>query len=202
MGITTVGMNQLEQMLQQNGLKFDGLKMAELGNQFLYLDPPSQYPHLYVAKGYFESKGVKHTSFDINGKDGVIPCDLSNPLEDQLSDKSILGSFDVVTDFGTGEHVPDFYGCMRNIYNLCKPGGLVLRINPLTNNWPGHGYHYMTIDITNQLAKVCGYAVQYLVTQPTLGNSVDGWQVFTNLKKLSDKPFPSLADFDVHPLKK
>ena len=51
------------------------LDMLELGNQMVKLDGER-----VVGKKYFGNMGFKHVSFDINGKNGAIPIDLSKPI--------------------------------------------------------------------------------------------------------------------------
>ena len=81
--------------------------MLELGNK---RNTPR---HIY--KAFFEARGFRHVSVDINGSDGALRKDLTEPLG--------LGTFDMVSNIGTTEHVSegDYAGqvaCWRNISAL------------------------------------------------------------------------------------
>lgn len=125
--------------------KFDGLKMCELGNQRIkrggmeYLKS-NNLPPCKTGKELFTSIGFQHTSIDINGKDGALPIDLTNPI----LDKKLLSNFDVITNSGTTEHVHDQLECFRNIHGLCKKGGMFIHIVPSVK--------YRTIDVTTNIA--------------------------------------------------
>jgi len=126
-----------------------GPRIAELGNQIVRF-PSGALP----AKEIFEAFGaVQHVSFDINGKDGALPHDLSEPLPEVFFNR-----FDIVTNFGTSEHVEaSQYWCWRNIHELCKLGGLMLHAIPCIGHWPNHGHwHYSAVRI-NRLAQRCGW---------------------------------------------
>ncbi len=47
--------------------------------------------------------------------------------------------YDTVIDFGTIEHIFDIAQALRNIDQLCKPGGQILHLLP-ANNYCGHGF--------------------------------------------------------------
>lgn len=145
--------------------------MAELGNQFLYLNADSGIPHLTPAKGHFEDLGVHHTSFDQNGEDGAFPLDLSKPIPGHS------GTYDVVTNYGVAEHIEDIYECLANIDRFCKPNGLMFHAWPKTGHWPDHGFHYVKTSSFIQLARIAGYDILVLIERPAMGNQVNGWEV-------------------------
>jgi len=109
-----------------------GLNMCELGNQ-RFQGPLSE--HIQVAKTLFECLGFSHTSVDINGEDGALPLDLTKPI----TDASLIGKFDIVTNVGTSEHVVDQAMCFENIDRLCKDGGIIINISPYGHTWGKHG---------------------------------------------------------------
>lgn len=136
---------------------FSGRKMLELGNQQMYCHP--DIPEASAAKLYFQSQGVDHTSIDLNGLLGALPLDLSKPIDKPEWNEA----FDIVTDFGTSEHVGNtieaLYNCRRSCHTFCRPGGLLVFMNPKTGNWPGHGYHYFTQEHYRRLVDEAGYTV-------------------------------------------
>ena len=161
------------------GLK--GARMMELGNQQMYCH--ADIKEGSSAKPWFESQGVHHTSIDLNGKDGAIVLDLSTRIDNILW----TGLFDIVTDFGTSEHVGEgihkLYNCRANCYNWCRVGGLMLFMNPKTGHWPLHGYHYFTKEHYEKLALATQATILEISEHPSLGNYIDGWQVHAALVK-------------------
>lgn len=192
MGILQVGLDQLAFVIHTDGKKYEGLSMCELGNQHLFLDGPGR-----PAKPHFESLGVRHTSIDINGLDGALPLDLTH----DLTNTEHRERYDVVTDFGTSEHVPDAYACHRNIHYFCKPNGIIFHVSPKTGHWPEHGYHYMSQDSVFTLAKLCGYEILMYETMPALGNITSGWQCHFAYKRPAGE-FITREQFNTVPILK
>jgi SAM-dependent methyltransferase len=92
------------------------------------------------TKDSFTRRGWSHTSIDLNGLGGALPLDLTDPIDI----KGIGGPFDVVTNFGTSEHVEGQEACWRNIFRLCKAGGYIVCCVPW--NWPKHGKYYPSVE--------------------------------------------------------
>ncbi len=136
--------------VMQKALKLStGTEMMELGSQGM--DVPG-IPHK-VAKAYFKSLGFTHTSIDLDGRHGSLVLDLSAPLPD------FYNKYDIVTNFGTTEHVGNQYACFENIHYFCKDNGIMVHSVPLPGNWPKHcKYHYPPA-FFNQLATTCGYEI-------------------------------------------
>lgn len=180
--------------------------MLELGNQFLYVwsKPFPWYedrflnntPTIPVAKPFFEGMGFTHTSVDINGKDGALPLDLSTPVT--IGDGS---TFDYITDFGTSEHVSSLWQCLENLHRHARVGTQFFHVNPLTGNWPGHGFWYRDEEFYEAYAKLTGYELLELKRDFACGNSTDGWNIWARLKKVQDTEFPSAFKFTALPVK-
>jgi hypothetical protein len=180
MGVTT----HSDKLVQKH--KGSSTTMLELGSQNTYFDCEP----MGVAKDYYTNQGFEHHSIDANGEYGSLAKDLS-----QLHD---LGTYDLVTDFGTSEHVPDFYMCWLNKHNACKVGGLIISENPKVDNWHGHGYHYLTKEFYIELAKATGYELVEVGEHPAMGNVTDGWNVYGVLRKVNDN-FISRGKFNELP---
>jgi SAM-dependent methyltransferase len=174
--------------------------MLELGNQYLYVGhkPFPQYPdkfvnstmrHGVVAKLYWEQAGYRHVSLDVNGQDGALAYDLCLPFN--------LGEqFDVITDFGTSEHVSDLYACLENVWRHCKPGGLLMHANPKPGNWPGHGNWYRDEDFYRALVQVQpGTELVEVRAAPSLGNTTEGWLTYAVVRKNAAVPWMDRAAF-------
>jgi SAM-dependent methyltransferase len=125
----------------------DKIIMGELGNQ--YMDTGGTGKKYF--KGFYEVR--EHISFDLNGLDGALPLDLG---------QRILGydkHFDIVTDFGTSEHVYDQYWAFKNVYEFLKFGGIALHALPLKPYWPKHGNYSYDADFFFDLAQNFGYEI-------------------------------------------
>ena len=121
-------------------LDFRGLKIAELGNQFV----KGWGQRRTSAKLLFTIAGAEHMSFDQNGRDGARQVDLGQPIDDPL----LFEHFDIVTNYGTSEHVQSndlaqFY-CFRNMDYLCRVGGAIVCYVPSLDCSRHGAYHYDT----------------------------------------------------------
>jgi hypothetical protein len=127
-----------------------GKSMLELGNK---------RKGDMVYKAVFESLGFRHVSIDMNGSDGALPFDLREPLD--------LGTFDMVTNFGTSEHVSvnDYDGqvaCWQNIVNATHDGSVLVSVTPRPNvsRWSRHGRWYPEEEFYNLLASLNGFEAE------------------------------------------
>lgn len=188
MGITRHSLNLVERYV--TGYP-KGITMLELGNQFNYWDPKNM---LSPMKGYFQKLGVVHDSVDQNGKDGAHALDLGKPINMD----GWIGRFDVVTDFGTSEHVYDLYECFANIHKFCKKGGIMIHENPENGSWPGHNNHwyYTRSFYAKFFTKWDGYELVADGREAAHGNTVNGWNVWCVMRKKNDKPFMSRSLFE------
>lgn len=105
-------------------------------------------------KAFFEANGWRHVSIDLNGLHGSLNLDLQEPI----NLLEIGGPFDVVTNFGTTEHVDDQDACWRNVHWLVNVGGYLISSTPL--DWPKHGRWYPTGEWYVEFAALNGYEVQ------------------------------------------
>jgi hypothetical protein len=192
MGIVLESLQLLDFGMDKVGLQYQGLKMLELGNQWMFMPQNSTIPYKSSAKEYFKKRGVMHTSLDINGEDGAISCDLGKPL-----DKNLLSNqYDVVTNFGTAEHVYDLYYCFYNIHQLCRVGGIMVHVFPYTGNWPKHGLHYATGTTFKDIATICNYGLLKTDYQFDFGNKDTGKCAQAVVQKCPNSEFPSKVMFD------
>lgn len=179
MGITEKSLKRLQPYLQK------GKNMWQLGCQNIY----TEHNNGGLAHDYFEGLGLSVLTIDITGCQGAKIADLREPLiYDPL--------FDIVTDFGTTEHCDgNYYQVCKNIHDGCKVGGVIIRENPKTCNWIGHGCNYLDLEFYQLLAEAQGYEIIELVEEAAMGNITDGWNISVVLKKLEDKPFISEKQF-------
>lgn len=162
---------------------------------------------------WYEMKGIKYTSVDLAGDNNSLQINWCIPITD-------LGEFDLVVDAGSSEHsaIADeytnvkyndnlnsiypkgesnselgYYNCWLNKFNLCKVGGLIISENPKTKSWIGHGFSYLTEKFYRDLFCVADIEILELGEHAACHNYVDGWNIFSVIKKTGNK-FPS---FDV-----
>jgi SAM-dependent methyltransferase len=87
--------------------------------------------------GYFKNLFTYPlTSLDMNGENGSLQVDLSNELP-------VMQTYDLITNFGTTEHVSNQYKCWKNVHALLKDGGLVISEIPEIGAWKGHCKYYV-----------------------------------------------------------
>ena len=130
MGIHWSELHLLDRALLMMGVSMDAVRIAELGAQTVGSEiSGAKIP----GSEYFAPRCVGHVSFDWSGRYGSEIVDLQTPVDEQWKDQ-----FDVVTNFGTGEHVGNQYGLWANIYDMLVPGGAVVTAAPLPGTWAGH----------------------------------------------------------------
>jgi len=135
-----------KQSLNSLGLKYRDLKWCELGNQITN--------ERKVAKNIYLSLGVEHISIDLNGDNGALPIDLG-----QLIPFIFLNQFDVITNYGTIEHVNNQFQVFKNVHDMLKHKGVIIHILPLIGNWPKHSRYYYSEKFVRDLANACSYQI-------------------------------------------
>jgi hypothetical protein len=106
----------------------------------------------FVYKTWFEDNGYRHVSVDWNGESGALTLDLRRPLG--------LGRFDLVTNFGTTEHVDDQAPVWRNICEAAAT--LFVSTTPAPESRGAHGLWYPSGDFYRALAELNGFVVERL----------------------------------------
>jgi hypothetical protein len=145
-----------------------GKRLVELGDQKLHACVRRTKDGGRVwAKDYFEELGCHHYSIDWHGKNGAYPIDLSKPIRDPFW----IGRFDILTNFGTAEHVQNQYECWRNIHNLVKEGGLFIHVVPWINHYPrSHCEFFYDGSFFEKLAKQNGYKIIFSKPAKSIGH--------------------------------
>ena len=194
----------LDAAMEKYGIEYTNCDMGELGNCLMIPQDVcwgEEYEKIktlpysnkrYCAKDYFyKIKKVKtHTSMDINGQNGALNIDLRKPITESFN-----LMFDVITNFGTTEHIEstwpdDQYMAFKNIHKMCKVGGIMFHQVPKADNWQGrnagfntaHCPYYYYEEFFEQLAQNNGYEI-YLNTSwnHDIGLPVDGgWSAVLN----------------------
>jgi hypothetical protein len=214
MGITNFSISLLQKVVKAYNPK----TVIELGSQNLYTtneDPPPFADRWYKANGFTE-----YACIDLAGDNNSERWDLSEPVP-------TFAEYDLVTDFGTSEHVVEmksyevtafhgghinsiypkkvkdsdlgFYKCWLNKHRLLKVGGVMINENPSHGSWPGHGFHYYTPDFYLQLVRWADYKIIDIGEHPASGNNIDGWNTWCILEK-NGEMFPSFEKFKTLPI--
>lgn len=150
MGITTGYLNFLDSIVEDVFPHSKNLKMLELGNQ--------KFEDGTVGKTFFKNRGYFHISIDLNGEDESLIKDLSKE-NDFLE---FHNTFDIITNFGTTEHVEPFesqYTAFKIIHDCLAIGGVAIHLNPDVdarderNLWNKHCQYYYSSELYDQIVK-------------------------------------------------
>lgn len=203
MGLRKAHLEYFFEMFKLAGYeKFNGLKMCELGNQTIRqsgmeYSKANHMPSCETGKKLFTSIGFQHTSIDINGKDRALPIDLTKPIRD----RELLSNFDIITNSGTTEHVPDQFECFKNLHNMCKEHGLFIHmvpsieyknVDPATKKITYHGRYNYGFDFFRALATPCRYKI---LDERTINRLTS-----VTMQKTSNNCFMSKHQFDGLPI--
>ncbi len=157
-----------------------GKKIIELGDQMFFFKEWFVYEGVQIKffKNYCDLIGVQHTSIDIHGGNGVLPLDFQNEVPYLMK-----GRYDILTNFGFVEHVPDQYAAWKNIHDLVKVGGIIINELPGQPDFPFHqSFPYFTTTFFERFADLTGCEIlinrfqQHDIPQ-------DATVVFSSLKK-------------------
>ena len=136
MGITT---SKLDQFLARSGQGGNASARSLLHDAAGYAEPlfgflGSETLHSYDASDY---ENATHR-WDLNE---------APPTES-------LGSYSVVFDGGTLEHVFDFPKALQGALSLLEPGGHYIAVTP-AHGWFGHGFYQFSAELFQQLFRPC-----------------------------------------------
>jgi hypothetical protein len=162
--------------------------ICELGDQqFMCCFPYVEYTY---TRTYFKGLKKDYDSIDLNGLDNSLMLDLNTEIE-------IKRQYDIITDFGTLEHVSDYYMGFKNTHRLCKVGGLMIHVIPAINHWPGHGSWRGDRSFYVKLGKYQNYTIRDIHTEPTKispGHPSD--QIYIVYEKTEENEFMSRDTFN------
>ena len=79
-----------------------------------------------LAREFWTWLGLSYASIDIDGSPGSIPLDLNY---DEVPTE-FIGKYDVVTNFGTTEHVANQLQSFKIVHDLATSGALMLHVLP------------------------------------------------------------------------
>tara|TARA_Y100000310_G_C20470124_1_gene709574 strand:+ start:136 stop:756 length:621 start_codon:yes stop_codon:yes gene_type:complete len=167
-------------------------KIDYRGSRVLGIGDDVDFRHGLPAKNIYYARGVdEHVSFDINGKNGAVPLDLNMEIPNKYHNV-----FNIVTNYGTIEHVNNQYSVFKNIHDAATVGAVFIHGFPLMGNWPLHGRYYYCPCVLRDLCRRIGYKmvvthVDHVFDPP----KPDDKDVFAAWIKTSDRPFISEGEF-------
>lgn len=168
---------------------YSGCKVIELGDQLMDVGESTQF-----MRSDLYYKDINIISIDWHGNNRALKLDLSQPLAAGL-DTELKG--DIVTNFGTVEHVSDLYNGLLNMHNFAKDGAIMISANPKTGTFASHGYHFFTQGFWIELAFVCGYELIDTYEKSPYSDENPDIEVFAVFKKLSTSTFVNREDFEI-----
>lgn len=122
------------------------------------------FPKYKNPKEMYQSIGIeKYESIDVNAHADSKPFDLNENLFSQYSYKE---KFDLVTNFGTTEHIFNQFEVFRNMHNLCKVNGLIIGIVPMQGSLDHGFFNYQPI-LFEHLALANNYEMNLFWTVAT-----------------------------------
>ena len=171
--------------------KGGGILVNELGDQEINLNIDGEHVNGIGSQQFF--KNITTVSIDINGENGSLPLDLSKaiPVKDMPKEADIL------TDFGTLEHVKSLYFGLKNSFNLLKSGGLAIHVNPLSGGYvANHGYHYFNEGFWVAYCDLAKLNLVESYVQAAYHNEETGREQYAIYEKQSKSKFPTKKEFD------
>ena len=114
-------------------LDYCNLDLLELGDQELAL-PDGRLSSDHKIRDLYGYMFKSWTTYDLHETKGVTKFDLS-------VEANGFDTFDVITNFGTCEHVePELghYFCWKNIHKFLRKDGLIISASPLEEGWEDH----------------------------------------------------------------
>ncbi len=105
MGLTDHNARHLARLIPERQIQ----TIMELGSQQAYIS--EEWNGQYASEWYWKHNISKYHSIDRNGENGAMRLDLAKPIEEQLDidQEAFFPQYDLVTDFGTSEHVKNYY---------------------------------------------------------------------------------------------
>lgn len=141
-----------------------GFSVCELGDQWV----THELPHRLASDWYQEIGCGRYVSIDGNGR-GTVTFDLNRKWKEAK-----VKQFDLVTDFGTGEHIFNQAEVWRTIHLLTRPRGFIAFDHP-SHGYEGHGFYRIDECLYQALADANRYNVVRLEkAKTTRGELVRG----------------------------
>ena len=174
------------------GLPYNELEVYELGNGIV--KNCCGVVGKETSKNWFLKQGVKkHTSFDINGRDGAVRVDLGTPLRDYNY------GCDLLVNLGTSEHVVNIYECFKNMHNWLRDEGVATNWGPVQKHAYKHSPWGYRLHFPYELCKRQGYElIDCDIRVPVKGRNpepMDNSLIYWTYKKTHMNEFMPIEEF-------
>lgn len=174
-----------------------GDRIIELGEQFINIDKFAQHTEenpLLSANYYINRTTIP---IDINPQFQKVSGCLKLDLSKSISTKNRPEPGDIVTDFGTIEHIKSLYWALKNAFNLLKIGGYGMHVNPVSGGYlENHGFHYFTEDFWRAFANLAKLDIKYIDIHAAYHNHKTGNEIYCVYQKTEKSKFPTKQEFD------
>ncbi len=167
--------------LAMRGKTYERIKILEMGA----IEHKTPEPRMPARQWYLEQGAGKVVTIDLNGQNGAIPHNLEEPIPEDLHQR-----FDLVTNYGTGEHVNDQFMFFKNCHDACKSGGIIIHHLIHPGFFPNHGRFYYTQETVFRIARLCAYSILVMENYASAQGSREGLIIVAFLKR-SASVFPS-----------
>lgn len=179
------------EVIKKGVMDWKNISLCEMGNMERKVNPKM------IAKEYYTNTlGVrKHVSIDINGEWGALPYNLDKPVPNKLHN-----TFDIVTNYGTGEHVDDQYSFFKNVHTVCKTGGIMIHALVYKGSWPEHCRYYYDENFVEKFITLTNYAQLKMFKELKYRDRDKSELLMVALKKTKDSTFPDRQRFETLPI--
>jgi hypothetical protein len=130
-----------------------GFSVCELGNQMMAGGEKGR-----PAEAFYRALGCeRYVSIDANGE-GTYTHDLNTPVHliRHCAKRDEILEFDLVTDFGTGEHIFDQAQVWRTLHDLTRPGGYIAFDRP-SEGYAKHCFYLITETLLQDIRRANNY---------------------------------------------
>lgn len=143
----------------------------------------------FAASRYFIKRGCSYLAVDApreaERREHVLGIDLNRTFD--------IGQFDIVTNFGTSEHVFNQAAVFESIHNACRVGGYMVHAVPCAMRW--HGLFGYTDKFFTELARANGYEVRGQGTDIDVDADRNGPMVAVCFKRVTGDAFAFPYDY-------
>jgi hypothetical protein len=179
---------------------YDHKKIEKTAVEFAYRSSLIGHPTIQTLflSELIELTNLHYVSFDVVSARRAHLFDLN--IHDLAEDKK--GSFDVVVNFGTTEHLMNQYNAYKVMHEAARPGGLIFHQVPSTG-YINHGYFCYNALMFQELAQANNYEVvdlwfygpsgagNVLVNASTHPGVADRSKPQNNVEAFKDAPVPN-----------
>lgn len=175
MGVSNLVFNKYNQLKSKY---FNSeMRLLELGDQDMIF-----HPYFNFKMRQLENQNYKQwVSYDLHNREGVTIKDLSDLSEENQK-------WDIITNFGTSEHVePEIgqYNCWKNMHNWLSVNGYIIHEIPEKGSWANHCRYYTDKNFFDAFTKI-GYKI---IENSIINYEQNGNLSFAFLKKIEQKEF-------------